>query len=195
MDEISIQSEALVPTAYGEFRMLAFAMSNEEKMPHMAIVSPFLNSEEPVLLRIHSECMTGDVFQSSKCDCGEQLDVSLKEVSEKNGLVIYLRQEGRGIGLIEKLKAYKLQQNGLDTVDANLALGHQADSRDYTDAISILQYLNISKVNLMTNNPLKLDYLRSHGIEVNQRVPIILPMKEENVGYFETKRNRMGHLF
>lgn len=195
MNEIDMKSEALVPTSYGDFRMMTFAKTSDEKMPHMAIVSPLLNPDAPVLLRIHSECMTGDVFQSSKCDCGEQLEVSLKEVAENNGLVIYLRQEGRGIGLIEKIKAYKLQQDGLDTVDANLALGHQADAREYQDAIAILEYLNIKKVNLMTNNPLKIGYLEDHGMIVNKRVPIILPTKKENIGYFETKRNRMGHLF
>jgi GTP cyclohydrolase II len=195
MDEVSLRSEALVPTDYGEFRMMAFAQMESEKMPHLAIVSPSINVEKPVLLRIHSECMTGDVFQSKKCDCGEQLEWSLKQVAETNGLVIYLRQEGRGIGLIEKLKAYKLQQNGLDTVDANLALGHQADSRDYQDAVTILKHLNISIVNLLTNNPEKLDYLVSNGIQVENRVPIVLPTKKENLSYFATKKNRMGHLF
>ncbi len=195
MKEVVIQSEALVPTEYGDFRMIAFAYDEKEKMPHLAIVSPMLDVNESVLMRIHSECMTGDVFGSSKCDCGEQLDFSLKSIAEKSGVVIYLRQEGRGIGLIEKLKAYSLQQKGLDTVDANLALGHQADSREYQDAISILKYLNIGSVRLMTNNPEKLGYLKNHGINVSERVPIILPTKKENVGYFATKKNRMGHMF
>ncbi len=195
MDHITLQSEALVPTDYGEFRIMAFAQKDSEQMPHLAIVSPLLNIKEPVLLRVHSECMTGDIFQSKKCDCGEQLDVSLKQAARNNGMVIYLRQEGRGIGLIEKLKAYKLQQNGLDTVDANLALGHQADAREYQDAVAILNHFHISAVHLMTNNPLKMEYLTQYGIEVTKRVPIILPTKKENLGYFETKRKRMGHLF
>lgn len=195
MSEISFQSEALVPTGFGDFRVLAFAKNQNEPMPHVAIVSPNIDNNKTVLLRIHSECMTGDVFGSNKCDCGEQLDFSLNEINKHNGIVIYLRQEGRGIGLIEKLKAYKLQEEGLDTVDANLVLGHQADSRDYDDAVAILKYLDIHTVNILTNNPEKLNFLIANGIKVESRIPIVIPTKEENKAYFDAKEKRMGHLF
>lgn len=194
MSRLKLQSEATVPTDFGNFRFLSYAKSNSDMMPHLAIVSPLLDTAKPVLLRIHSECMTGDVFASKKCDCGQQLHASLKAVSDQAGVVVYLRQEGRGIGLIEKLKAYKLQENGMDTVDANLALGHQADSRDYSDAVAILKDLGISKVRVLTNNPDKIEYLKSSDVEVVSREAIILPTKSENESYFETKKNRMGHL-
>jgi len=195
MSKVVLQSQALVPTEYGKFKVMAFAKNESDLMPQVAIVSPGLDVSKPVLIRIHSECMTGDVFGSSKCDCGEQLEVSLESISKFNGVVIYLRQEGRGIGLIEKLKAYKLQEEGMDTVDANLALGHQADSRDYTDAVSILKFLNVRKVKVLTNNPEKLEFLESSDIEVVERIPIILPTKKDNKSYFDTKRSKMGHLF
>ncbi len=195
MGEIKLFSEARVPTKYGSFDMLAFAQKDSDKMPHVAIVSPHFKKDSVVLLRIHSECMTGDVFNSYKCDCGDQLDLSFQLIQEHHGIIIYLRQEGRGIGLIEKLKAYKLQEQGLDTVDANLQLGHQADQRDYEDAISILNYLGIENVDLLTNNPEKIDYLNNHGVQVRKRVPIVLPAHRESKEYFETKKTRMGHLF
>ena len=195
MAKIKLYSQARVPTKYGDFDMLAFAQSDGDKMPHVAIVSPEMDISSPVMLRIHSECMTGDVFHSYKCDCGDQLDFSFKMIQEHHGIIIYLRQEGRGIGLIEKLKAYKLQEQGYDTVDANLMLGHQADQRDYGDAISILQQLNITEVDLLTNNPEKLNHLRKEGIQVRNRIPIVLPAHDASKGYFETKKNRMGHLY
>lgn len=195
MIEVRLHSEARVPTKYGEFDMLAFAKLENEKMPHVAIVSPELDKNLPVLLRIHSECMTGDVFHSHKCDCGDQLTTSFEMIKEKGGLIIYLRQEGRGIGLIEKLKAYKLQEDGYDTVDANLLLGHQADQRDYMDAVSILKALKITQVELLTNNPEKIKFLSNHDINVVKRVPIVLPAHKESQNYFDTKESKMGHLF
>lgn len=194
MAKIKLYSEARVPTKYGEFDFLAFAQKDNEKMPHVAIVSPDLDLSTPVMLRIHSECMTGDVFNSYKCDCGDQLDQSFKMIQKHNGIIIYLRQEGRGIGLIEKLKAYKLQEQGYDTVDANLKLGHQADQRDYIDAITILDYLQIQEVELLTNNPEKVTYLEENGIKVSKRLPLVLPPHKESEDYFETKKNRMGHI-
>jgi len=194
MIDITLYSQARVPTKFGEFDILAFAKVDHEKMPHVALVSPMIDKSKPVLLRIHSECMTGDVFFSHKCDCGDQLEASLDLISKENGVVIYLRQEGRGIGLIEKLKAYKLQEEGYDTVDANLKLGHQADQRDYSDAVSILKFLEINEVNLITNNPEKMDFLVSHEIKVNKRIPIVLEAHKESEDYFKTKKDRMGHI-
>ena len=194
MSEITLQSKSLIPTSYGTMDFLAFAKSLDEKMPQLAIVSPDIDTTKPVLLRIHSECMTGDVFGSQKCDCGEQLNSSLRSIERDNGIVIYLRQEGRGIGLIQKLKAYQLQADGLDTVEANLELGHQADQRDYIDAVNILKFLHIKKVKLLTNNPEKINFLESNGIEVVERIPIVLPPHSESLKYFNTKRDKMGHL-
>jgi len=194
MADIKLQSRAKIPTIYGVFEVMAYAKSEGELMPHVTLMTPYLNVDEPVLLRIHSECMTGDVFASQKCDCGDQLDFSLKEINNQSGIVIYLRQEGRGIGLIEKLKAYELQNQGYDTVDANIKLGHQADSRDYMDAINILKDLGISKVRLMTNNPEKLDFLDANGIQVLERIPIVLPINKHSEEYLETKKTRMGHI-
>ena len=194
MSALKLQSEALVPTEFGDFRVLAFAQNKKEPMPHIAIVSPQLDLGIPTVIRIHSECMTGDVFHSLKCDCKDQLHQSLNYIQKERGIVIYLRQEGRGIGLIEKLKAYQLQDEGYDTVDANLKLGHQADERDYIDAIKILEYLNITQVKLLTNNPEKIDFLATHGIEVLERIPIILPSQKYSKKYFDTKKDRMGHI-
>ena len=138
--------------------------------------------------------MTGDVFHSLKCDCKDQLQTSLDYVQKHNGIVIYLRQAGRGIGLIEKLKAYQLQDQGLDTVDANLKLGHQADERDYQDAIDILEFLGVKKVRLLTNNPEKVTFLNEHGIEVIERIPIVLATQEYSEDYFATKQYKMAHI-
>lgn len=195
MSKLKLQSEASVPTEYGEFDILAFAKNSRELMPHVVLKSKFLDTSKPVLIRIHSECMTGDVFQSLKCDCKDQLHVSMNQVFKENGILIYLRQEGRGIGLIEKLKAYNLQDEGYDTVEANLKLGHQADERDYSDAIDILKYFKISEVKVLTNNPEKIHYLKEYGIKVTERIPIVLPSQKYSKKYFDTKAEKMGHIF
>ncbi|MBL7818156.1 MAG: GTP cyclohydrolase II [Saprospiraceae bacterium] len=189
------QAEAIIPTNWGNFNLIAFARHPDDKIPHLAIVHESFNAQrEPTVVRIHSECMTGDVFHSHRCDCGEQLDYAMRLAAEKGGVVVYLRQEGRGIGLINKLKAYNLQDKGFNTLEANLHLGFGADERHYEDAIKILQDLGIQKVALMTNNPLKVNYLEKAGIQVVERVPVLIAPKEENVFYLKTKQTEMGHL-
>ncbi len=149
---------------------------------------------QPVLVRIHSECMTGDLFGSHRCDCGEQLDQSLHLVAGRGGVVIYLRQEGRGIGLINKLKAYNLQDQGLNTADANTHLGFEVDARQYDLALEILSDLGIRQIHLLTNNPDKIEAIEHSDIEIVSRVPLIIPPRTENRAYLETKRALMGHL-
>ncbi len=190
------QAEVILPTDWGRFRMLAYARRSDDPLPHLAMIHESFNTEnQPIFLRIHSECMTGDVFHSHRCDCGEQLDFAMRKAAETGGIVIYLRQEGRGIGLINKLKAYQLQDKGLNTAEANLHLGFEADARTYEDAISIIKDLGVSKVNLLTNNPLKIEAIEDSGIEVVNRIPVIIEAKKENEFYLHTKRDLMGHLF
>ncbi len=170
-------------SAYGE---------ENDLFPHVVLHSTKDESAVP-LVRIHSECMTGDLFRSTRCDCGEQLDQSLEQIGEEGGLLIYLRQEGRGIGLIEKLKAYNLQDEGLDTIKANEALGHQADARSYEVAVTILNDLGIKSIRLITNNPLKVKSLKALGIDVKHRIPVVIKAQAENADYLEVKRAVMGH--
>jgi len=189
------QVEAIIPTAWGKFKMLAYAEDETDKMPHLALIHEDCDFSQPVLIRIHSECLTGDLFTSRRCDCGEQLDKAMRMAFEQKGMLIYLRQEGRGIGLINKLKAYNLQDDGLNTIDANTHMGFEPDARHYDAAIDILKDLGISTVRLMTNNPLKLDALENSKIKVLERVPIVIQAREENEGYLNTKRDLMGHIF
>ena len=191
---ITRQAEAFIPTAYGAFNLLAYAKTPKEKSPHLALVHEKVNLHQPVLVRIHSECITGDTFHSKRCDCGEQLEAALKHANKEAGIVIYLRQEGRGIGLINKLKAYNLQDQGFNTAEANIHLGFDADPRDYKDAVAILQDLNITQINLMTNNPNKIKQLEKGGIKIIKRIPIIITPKSENEFYLHTKQDLMGHL-
>ena len=180
-----------LPTALGNFTMSAYG-NEPDLFPHVVLQAPSIDGAVP-LVRIHSECMTGDLFHSSRCDCGEQLDQSLEQIGKEGGVLIYLRQEGRGIGLVEKLKAYNLQDDGMDTITANEALGHQSDERSYEAAALILADLDIPAVRLMTNNPLKVESLKSLGIEVSHRVPLVIAAQPENAGYLEVKRAVMGH--
>ncbi|MDX1912510.1 MAG: GTP cyclohydrolase II [Saprospiraceae bacterium] len=188
------QAEAPIPSRYGQFRMLAYAEKSSERMPHIAFVAEGFDPAQPVAVRIHSECMTGDVFGSRRCDCGEQLDASLHIAAERRGVVIYLRQEGRGIGLINKLKAYNLQDVGLNTAEANTHLGFDVDARQYDAAICILQDLGIRQVELITNNPAKVEALRRSPIEVVGRIPIVIPPQADSKSYLQTKQDLMGHL-
>lgn len=190
---IQRQAEARIPTRYGDFLMIAYAETPDEKMPHIAFVSQNTNYAQPVPVRIHSECMTGDVFGSRRCDCGEQLDAALNYVAQRGGAVIYLRQEGRGIGLINKLKAYQLQDVGFNTADANTHLGFDVDARQYACAIHILQDLGIHRVELITNNPDKEAALRHSPIEVAGRIPSIVAPHADNRDYLLTKQELMGH--
>lgn len=188
------QAEAPIPTRYGQFTMMAYAEKPTERMPHIAFVAEGFDPSRPVPVRIHSECMTGDVFGSRRCDCGEQLDASLHIAARNGGVVIYLRQEGRGIGLINKLKAYNLQDLGLNTAEANTHLGFDVDARQYDAAIFILQDLGISEVELITNNPAKVEALRRSPIRVAGRIPIVIEPHDESRNYLKTKQELMGHL-
>lgn len=185
-----------VPTTHGTFQMRAYRdlVTSAE---HVAIIGTLPDGSMPAdgaLVRVHSECLTGEAFGSLKCECGPQLDAALDTISAEGGVVIYLRgQEGRGIGLINKLKAYRLQEDGLDTLDANLALGLPADSRAYGGAAGILADLGITRVRLLSNNPEKRRQLEEHGITVDSLVPLVVGISAQNAGYLDTKRDRMGH--
>ncbi|WP_286238065.1 GTP cyclohydrolase II [Neptuniibacter halophilus] len=182
-----------MPTDYGDFAMTVFTEAETGK-EHMLLVLGDVASETAPMVRIHSECATGDLFASERCDCGEQLQASLRMMSEQgSGVLLYLRQEGRGIGLANKLRAYQLQDQGLDTVDANLALGLPADGRDYRIAAIMLEELGISEIRLLTNNPAKLTGLQALGIRVRQRLPLQVRYRTRNLGYMKTKQQRMGH--
>jgi len=185
---------ARIPTSAGSFQLCVYDNNHDDK-EHLALIMGDVEEQEGVLVRIHSECFTGDVLGSRRCDCGEQLQRSMELVAEdQQGVVIYLRQEGRGIGLSEKLRAYNLQDDGLDTIDANLALGHAADARDYSMAAAILLDLGVRSVRLMTNNPDKIQDLQKLGVEVMERVPLEATVYPDNAAYLLTKAQRMNHL-
>ena len=187
-------AEAWIPTKLARFRMITYTDNDEDRMPHIAMVHENMDANQAVLVRIHSECMTGDLFHSLRCDCGEQLEKAFEWVSRDRGVVIYLRQEGRGIGLINKLEAYNLQDGGVDTVQANEELGFHPDERNYSDAIAILKDLGITKIRLLTNNPEKADEIIRSDIELIERVPILIEPIAENIEYLKVKKDKMGHL-
>lgn len=191
---LKIQAESNVPTEYGEFRMIAFAEDQDDWMPHMAIVAKNTNFSQPVNVRFHSECITGEVFHSKKCECGQQLDRAMKFIQENGGIIVYLRQEGRNIGIINKLKAYALQEKGFDTVEANLKLGLPADDRNFDVAIEILNILNVKSVNLLTNNPEKLKFVKESNILLNKRIPLQMDSTKESESYLKVKKDYFGHL-
>ncbi|OAV43977.1 GTP cyclohydrolase II [Lewinella sp. 4G2] len=187
------RAEALIPTPYGEFRMIAYSADPGDYAPHLALVHPEMNPDSEVIVRVHSECITGDLFASKRCDCGEQLSRALRIAAAGKGAVVYLRQEGRGIGIINKLKAYQLQDTGLDTIDANIHLGFEIDARHYEVAQGILQDLGIRRIQLLTNNPEKMEAMAGGPVEVVRRLPIIVDPSAENTGYLRTKELLMGH--
>lgn len=190
---VSLRAEANVPTSHGTFRFLAYK-DRVTGTDHIAVVSGEITEEAP-LVRVHSECLTGEAFGSLKCECGPQLEAALDTIDRDGGIVIYMRgHEGRGIGLINKLRAYSLQERGLDTVDANLALGLPADARDYAAAAGILGDLGVEKVRLLTNNTDKVAQLRGFGLDVVEQVPLLVGVGPNNHQYLETKRDRMGHV-
>jgi len=187
-------SEIKLPTDHGEFRAIAYANEMDSNL-HIALIKGDIRPEEPVLVRVHSECLTGDVFGSKRCDCGEQLHKAMEMVNEAGkGVILYMRQEGRGIGLANKLKAYELQDRGLDTVEANLRLGFKPDLRDYGIGAQILVDLGVRKMRLMTNNPKKIIGLEGYGLKVVERVPIETKPNEKNIIYLKTKKKKLGHM-
>ncbi|WP_142414140.1 bifunctional 3,4-dihydroxy-2-butanone-4-phosphate synthase/GTP cyclohydrolase II [Hathewaya massiliensis] len=191
---IEAASQAELPTKYGDFKIVAYVNKiNGEH--HIALVKGEVKGEEPILVRVHSECLTGDVFGSLRCDCGEQLSKAMEAIErEGRGIILYMRQEGRGIGLVNKVKAYKLQDKGMDTVEANLALGFPEDLRDYGISAQILKDLGVKNIKLMTNNPKKISGIEEYGVKAVERVPIEMNQNEKNIYYLKTKKEKMGHL-
>ncbi len=190
---VEMGEEVDMPTEYGHFRLIPFRqMSNG--MEHMALIKGEWKSEEPILVRVHSSCATGDILGSKRCDCGEQLNKAMQMIDkEGKGVVVYMQQEGRGIGLMNKIAAYKLQEEGLDTVDANVHLGFKPDERDYGCGAQILRKLGVHKMRLLTNNPVKRIGLEAYGLEITENIPIEITPNEYNLRYLQTKKERMGH--
>jgi GTP cyclohydrolase II len=192
--EVKVFASAALPTRYGQFRIVAF-VNNRDGKEHIAIVQGDVTGKKGVLTRIHSECLTGDVFGSLKCDCGPQLDRALEEIAQDEvGLILYMRQEGRGIGLANKVKAYSLQDGGMDTVEANRHLGFDDDLRDYEISAEMIKLLGVESIELMTNNPSKVDGLKAFGVEVTGRRALKMTPNPHNYLYLETKRLKSGHL-
>ncbi len=188
------QVETHLPTKFGSFRMAIYSDSDTDIKPHFVLYHNSLDVNEDVPVRIHSECLTGDLLGSVRCDCGEQLDATLELISKQKGILIYLRQEGRGIGLINKLKAYNLQDKGRNTIDANTDLGFEPDQRKYPMAINILNDMGVKRIRLITNNPLKIEAIENSNIQLVDRIPLIIPSKAENEEYLQVKKELMGHM-
>lgn len=187
-------TSALLPTVYGDFEIYSFSNDDMPYSPDLALVSKGFSADKLPLIRLHSECLTGDVLGSMRCDCGQQLEMALESIALEGGILIYLRQEGRGIGLHNKIGAYQKQDHGLDTVEANTELGFEPDLRDYLKAFRILKYFNVERMRIMTNNPNKLKALTEAGFIVEERVPILGSFNEYNELYLKTKREKLGHL-
>jgi len=184
-----------LPTDFGQFDLHCYLAKNDKK-EHLALVYGDVKSADDVLVRVHSECLTGDVFHSQRCDCGQQLENAMKMIVDAGaGVIVYMRQEGRGIGLANKLHAYHLQERGLDTVDANVKLGFAPDLREYGIGAQILLHLGVKQIRLLTNNPKKIVGLEGYGLKVKERVPIVAAPGKENKTYLQTKKERMGHMF
>ena len=192
---IKVQAESKLPTDFGKFKIVAFSETENDWMPHIALISENTDFKGVVNVRIHSECVTGEIFHSQKCECGQQLDASMKYIEENGGIILYLRQEGRNIGIINKIKAYQLQEMGFDTVEANLKLGLPADGRDFSVAVEILNILGVEKINLLTNNPDKLSFVENSNIQLVKRIPLNIKANNINKSYLETKKSYFGHLF
>ncbi len=191
---LKIQAQSNIPTDFGMFTVYAFSENENDWNPHLVWVAEKTDFKKVVNVRFHSECITGEVFHSRKCECGQQLDAAMKFMSENGGIIIYLRQEGRNIGIINKLKAYTLQEQGFDTVEANLKLGLPADARDFDVAICMLKILEVSKVNLLTNNPEKMKAFNNSGISLNKRIALEIESNPTNASYLTVKKDYFGHL-
>ena len=193
-DLMELYAKAKMPTKYGEFEILTF-VNKITKQHHVVLTMGDISDGEDVLCRVHSECLTGDALGSRRCDCGEQYNYAMRTIAEEGrGIMVYMRQEGRGIGLVNKLKAYELQDKGLDTVDANRALGFRDDMREYYEAYQMLKKLGIKSVRIMTNNPEKIKHLENYGLEIEERIPIQIEATEYDLFYLQTKKERMGHI-
>ena len=193
-DLMELYAKAKMPTKYGEFEILTF-VNKITKEHHVVLTMGDISSGEDVLCRVHSECLTGDALGSKRCDCGEQYDYAMRKIAEEGrGIMVYMRQEGRGIGLVNKLRAYELQDSGLDTVDANIALGFRDEMREYYEAYQMLKNLGVKSIKIMTNNPDKIKYLNNYGLEIKDRVPIQIEASEYDAFYLKTKKERMGHI-
>lgn len=191
---LTIQAQSNIPTDFGMFTVYAFSEHEEDWNPHLVWVAENTDFSKTVNVRFHSECITGEIFHSKKCECGQQLDAAMKYMAENGGMIIYLRQEGRNIGIINKLRAYALQEKGFDTVEANLKLGLPADGRNFDVAVEMLKMLNVKEINLLTNNPDKLKSLENSGIILNHRVPLEIESNEVNESYLSKKKDYFGHL-
>ncbi len=195
-DNVCVRIEAIaeLPTRFGDFQIVAFSNNRDDK-EHVAVIKGEVFDAEDVPVRLHSECLTGDVIGSLRCDCRDQLEAALKMIGQMDkGILLYLRQEGRGIGLINKIRAYSLQDQGLDTVEANLALGFRDDERDYAVAAQMLMSMQVNSIKLITNNPKKMEQLKEHGIKVVDRIPHIMEPNDHNRFYLETKAAKSGHM-
>lgn len=193
-DLMELYAKAKMPTKYGEFEILTF-VNKITKQHHVVLTMGDISDGEDVLCRVHSECLTGDALGSRRCDCGEQYNYAMRAIAEEGrGIMVYMRQEGRGIGLVNKLKAYELQDKGLDTVDANRALGFRDDMREYYEAYQMIKKLGIKSVRIMTNNPEKIKHLENYGLEIEERIPIQIEATEYDLFYLQTKKERMGHI-
>ena len=191
---LTIQAQSNIPTDFGMFTVYAFSEYEEDWNPHLVWVAENTDFSKTVNVRFHSECITGEIFHSKKCECGQQLDAAMKYMSENGGMIIYLRQEGRNIGIINKLRAYALQEKGFDTVEANLKLGLPADGRNFDVAVEMLKMLNVKEINLLTNNPDKLKSLKNSGIILHHRVPLEIESNDVNESYLSKKKDYFGHL-
>ncbi|MGG1923097.1 GTP cyclohydrolase II [Chryseobacterium sp. NRRL B-14798] len=190
---LTIQAQSKIPTDYGLFTIYAFSENEKDWSPHLVLVAENTDYDKTVNVRFHSECITGEVFHSKKCECGQQLDAAMKYMSEKGGMIVYLRQEGRNIGIINKLKAYALQEQGLDTVEANLRLGLPADGRNFDVAVEMLNLLDVKEINLLTNNPDKIKSVENSSIILKSRIPLEIDSNEINAGYLIKKKDYFGH--
>ena len=194
MNKVILQGEADIPTDFGNFTMRAYSSKEDDYVPTIVIYNPNTKLDKLVNVRIHSECITGDLFGSRKCECGEQLNKAMEIIGREGGIIIYLRQEGRGIGIINKLHAYREQEKGLDTIEANKILGFEIDARKYDIAINILKDLHINKIKLLTNNPDKISSIMNAGFEEIERVSLEIEPKSENIEYLNTKKLDFGHM-